>query len=174
MFILFTFLLKPAFGVEIKAGSYLNDFTILNYQKTKFFVFNPEDFDIKKIHGFNIIPVYKVKKGKIGETVVFTHTFENLGNASERINFEVASVPAGSDVKVKVGSKYVKAVEVPEGATFDFEVLFKPPPLAAKSRTYFIQLLVSSGEKDGDAYIGFDGRLHGGKDEITIIDRIQL
>ncbi|MFH1347629.1 MAG: hypothetical protein ABIH22_02960 [Candidatus Margulisiibacteriota bacterium] len=160
--------------MEPKAGSYLKDFTILNYQNSKFSVYNPVDFDIKKIHGFNITPLYEIKKGRVGETAVFTHTFENLGNTSARINFGVASSPAGSDVKVKVGSKYVEEVDVPEGAAFDFEVLFKPPPLATKGRTYFIQLLVSSGNKDGDAYIGFDGKLHGGKDEITIIDRIQL
>lgn len=168
------FLIKPALSIELKAGFSMDNFPVLFYQANRFSVSGAKELNILKVHGFNVLPRYKVAKIKLGKTAVFRHTFANLGNCSELVNFKLKSAPAGSEVKIRVGSTFVNNMVVPEGASLDFEVLFKPPPFALKGKTYFLQMLVSLTEKDGDAYLGFDGRLHGGKDEITIIDTVQL
>ena len=144
------------------------------YQTNQCSLTEAEKLGIRKIHGFNVFPKDKTIKIKAGQTAVFKHTFENLGNCSEQVSFKLKAAPAGSEVKIMVGSASVSEMVVPEGAKIDFEILFVLPPQVLEGRTYFLQLLVSSLEKDGDAYLGFDGKLHGGQDEITIIDTVQL
>lgn len=168
------FLTGPVWGGKPQAGFVIKDTPVIHYNKGVL-VPNPSGIKIRKIYGFEINPVYAIEKGHAGETVVFAHKFDNLGNTSEKLTFKVISAPPGADVKIMVGKEVVSGdFTVPEDASFTLWVLCRLPEGAPPDKDYIFNLLISSLEKDGDAYLGFDGRLHGGKDEITLIDRIQL
>lgn len=167
-------LARPAWGEKPKAGFVIKDTPVIHYNKGVL-VPKPSGIEIRKIHGFEINPVYAIEKGRPGETVVFAHKFENLGNTSEKLIFKVISSPPKSTVKIMVGKEVISGeFTAPEDASFTLWVLCQLPESARPNKNYTFKLLISSLEKDGDAYLGFDGRLHGGKDEITLIDRILL
>jgi hypothetical protein len=167
-------LLKPASGENREAGFLLKDFPVVYYQSGAN-TFRPGEIAITKIHGIEIAPVQAAEKGRPAEGVVFAHTLKNLGTVSELVNFKVIAAPPGSEVKITIGTdKSVKSLVLPEKGMINFWVLFKLPPSAELGKTYELKLEASLVEKDGDAYVGYDGELHGGKDEITLIDRIEL
>ena len=164
----------PVLGGKPQAGFVIKDTPVVHYNKGVL-VPKPSGIKIRKIHGFEINPVYTIEKGHAGETVVFAHKFDNLGNTSEKLTFKVISAPPEATVKIMVGKETISGdFTAPEDASFTLWVLCKLPESALPNKNYTFKLLISSLEKDGDAYLGFDGRLHGGKDEITLTDRILL
>ncbi len=168
------FFTGSVWGGKPKAGFVIKDAAVIYYNKAVF-VSKSGSLAIHNIHGFEINPVYAIEKGRPGETVVFVHKFENLGNTGEKIGFKVISAPPGATVKIMIGKEVISGdLTVPEDAAFNLWFLCKLPVNARPDKDYTFKLRVSSREKDGDAYLGFDGRLHGGKDEITLIDRILL
>lgn len=107
--------------------------------------------------------------------MIFAHTLKNLGTVSEQIYFKVKSAPPGSEVRITLGTdKSVSSLVVPEKGVINFWVLLKLPSSLEPGKTYELRLEASLPERDGDAYVGYDGELHGGKDAIEIIDSVEL
>ena len=164
----------PALGDSPSAGFVIQDKPAIFY-KGGVILPKPLDIKVSGIHGFNITPLSIVRQAKPGEIIAFRHVFENLGNSSEWINFKVKSAPPDSDVKIMAEDQELGGrMPVQEGAIFNIWVVFKTPDSAPLKKSYDVELMVTGQVKDGDAYYGFDGQLHGGKDEFTLTDRIQL
>jgi len=155
-------------------GYFIRSVPDLQYQKGS--ISPPaSEIEIQKVYGFEITPTSLALHGQPEETVVFCHSFENLSNCTARIDFDVKSAPAGSEVKIMVGtSESFEYLLVPESSVFPFWVLFTPPENSIENKNYTLKLTVSSSKKDGPTYTGFDGKLHGGRDEITITDTVLL
>ena len=130
---------------------------------------------IKRIHGFNLTPLSQVEKGTPGETVVFSHKLENLGNDTEQVELKLIAAPPGAKVRFMAGNDEVRGrLMVPEGATLNLWVLFQMPKTTPYGDKYAVKVLATLPGKDGGHYVGFDGQDYGGKDEVTITDYIQL
>ena len=141
------------------------------------------DVEIRNIYGLRLRPI-DVKVRTKERTALISHSVENLSNTTTKIGIVIKKVTDGWSAELIHDSngdgkrqltenqKIQAPMTVSEGASLHFLVDVERPTNSKKGDKGEIIIAVTSFNKDGIGYVGDNGIIYGGNDEIDTVDVI--
>jgi len=158
--------------------------TSIHYQGG-FISMDQEEINVSNIYGIKLTPVDVTIRAKDKE-ILIPHSIENLSSSTAKVNIEVSVISSKEGWSVELvrdsngngkkelseGQNVPVEQEIAEGATLSFFIKLRRPDKAKAGDIGYAVLKASCLRKDGLEYVGGNGVIYGGEDEVKSKDTI--
>jgi len=138
---------------------------------------------VPQIYGLAISQLNLYAAVTKGEPYYFPHQVENIGNGTDQVSLKAVDLPAGWRARFIIddnkngfhdkneNKELIGKLKLSEGAVGHFFLEITANEEVKTGSIANVKIQIISSGRDGPAYLGSNGKIYGGDDEVSTTDR---